>query len=618
MTNIYKYVIIVIEKTSILTGACNMSKKSIDTQFDNIQFTGSQQSVLKRSVYGHLGMTLCETVDQILKILRKSSAKYNVLLSDSCFNLIYTIQKCGGNDISDKIMSGTVFMAKVHDIADYYATYGRFPEVLVITDINDSGIYLSAFVDKLCDAILYDLSLRDIAVDRHNLRSAMGYNISIIAMTSMLYGFSGNLLTTFAFDMMLHSGYIPRQHDSCRTDMLFLVLCNANNNIFASGPVPTMYVKDIKFITGSLFAAGFMHKHRIGCVIRDFYVRRVNNNGIVAIYGVEIRYVKVLKQYMIIPHVVLSGIYSEYCDNMLASLFESGSIDSIPIEFKAALLRFMLSCAILQMLRKSADTSCSLDLDRLRCYFNNVIPVDAVVTSMSHFLDWGAFEKCLRQACIVSHVSTSCAGSFESDLIKKSREFETALYKRRLAGYLSVNFVQIPWDLLSWLSGISSEDDITSAICDIFEAVDYGYITLDVSFDEKRLLYVFNHSVTEVAQIADSAKNMTSKLGAVAGAIEKDCNSNVNEIVKSLNNITGVDPGLIRSFAEYTQYLYSMGLRLHYWDLNWLLCIKVDDSFRDAHRDVSEENLFMLAQIAHNVSEREFYKNYRKAHPSSW
>lgn len=599
-----------------------MNKKDIQNRvIEDLQFTENQQEAIKKKIEGSLRSEIYDVVEKVMSLLKKDLGflkgyNYKVMLSDSCFNLMYMMEKIEG--MKSNIISGDALLLKVDEIVDYYIKYNSLPSILLVTDVNDSGTYVSVYVHKLCVAINKSLKLRNIEI-KSDIADLMQQNITLIPMIFTARGFSNKLMTGFCADMWINHCPFRTLQDSASTaytQVYSLIMFHAVERIFSLGVTPTLYIKEIEGINKALIEAGFIHKHDRCWVEKDYYVRTVRSkDNVIVVYTLEVRYSKELQMYMIVPSVLIEGIRANLGDSLLKRILGEQRASSISKENRGLLLKFILNYSVIQLLSQLVNIQCYIDKDRLISYLGNKDIVDAVVTNSPYLTDWESLDNLLRQICIERVRNRVDGKSFIDELMGKSREFEVTLHNRAIIGNtLGNEEIRVCCDVMTNINQGLVQGNNMSVICEVLKAMSRGYIIQSNLLNDNGTEYTCNYIVTEAAQFVNWEECLNNEYEVVLIEMEKDCNGSLGEIIKRVDKFIGADKKLAQFLIEYVKYLYSVDQQVRYWSI-YNNYIEVDEEFREKYSNLSASNLYFVKGIQLNAAQSNMLTSYRQMYP---
>lgn len=587
---------------------------------------------------------------QISLFIKNSRAKYKVVSSRECFNLIYAYYRSNFKEhlagIEDTMISDSALFAYIPEIVHAYQTRGIFPEILIADAILIHGIMIRYLLDTFIHKIYEFLKNTGQKMDYLELESKVLRSISVI---TIVQSDRALLMKPAYFQRMLDSGYPFHAWSSYRwRDFSFkIAYANGEGSFSNTSYTLTMYEKQSgelvhEYIAAAALQLGFSRSSRNNRIVRDIWVKPLYNaNGDYrAFYTLRITQDVTLNRYSIIPFIILPEIKISRCRELFYKIFSADIIagleaTSFTDRSCAELFHLALNYDLLLLLNQYDSrilvTNDVLDTDKIMMNFGvRSIYGKALVELLEHtapFLSWEQLDALIYNSSEGSEPVmkkkaepsilfkyTSLSEAFEETIAKEGEELELKANNDFLNQNLSVE-IKPRKDVKNLFSRIEqslsmkyNDQEIVELVADILRKTDMSMLSIEADIKDNSCYSAYR--INEQAQFIHP-KEYSDHLSVLV-QMEKDCNSNPNEIIKRIADFYGKNPDLQNKLSNYVTYLYSSGQRLHDWDINWVNSTEVDDQIRSECPGLSQSNLLFAQMIKRTVAQRNELTEYNK------
>ena len=626
---------------------------------NNAGFTGmvlsnEQRKSIQLYMKSVLGEENYAYTEGFFSFIKDSKAKYKVIMARKCFNLLNAYYRSKYSKalagIEDTMISDSALFAYIPEIVHEYKIRGIFPEILIADDILIHGRAIRWLLDTFIHKIYEFLQNTGRNIDYQEIESEALRSISVI---TIVQSDRALLMKPVYFQRMLDSGYPFHAWKSYRwRDFSFkIAYANGEGSFSNTSYTLTMYEKQSgelihEYAAETAAKNGFSRSSWNNRNVRDVWVKPLKNaNGdYQAFYTLRITQDSTLDRYSIIPFIILPDIKISFCRELFYKIFSADIMvgletTSFADRSCAELLYLTLNYDLMLLLNqydpRIAVTNDVLDIDKIMMNFGvRSIYGRAFAELMEHtapFLSWEqldafiyngseGFEPVMKEKAKPSTLFkyTSLSEAFEEAIANEGEELELKANNDFLNQNLSVE-VKPRKDVRNLFSRIEqspvmkyNDREIVELVANMLRQMDMGEISLGADSRNGDSFYCA-YRTGEQSQFIHPKKY--SDHLPVLVQMEKDCNSNPNEIIKRIADFYGQNPDLQNKLSDYVRYLYSSGQRLHDWDINWINSTEVDDKIRRECPGLSQSNLLFAQMIKRSVAQRKELNEYHNMYP---
>lgn len=590
-------------------------------------------------------------IENFFSFIRNSDAKYKVVMAGECFNLLnaYYRSKYGKPlaAIENCMISDSALFTSIPEIVQEYQTTGIFPEILIADAILVHGITIRHLLDTFIQKVYEYLEKTGQQTDYQKTESDALRSISII---TIVQSDRALLMKPAYFQRMLDSGYPFHAWSSYRwRDLSFKIACvNSEGSFSNTDYTLTMFEKGSgehvhEYVIAAALQKNFSRSSWNNRIVRNVLVKPLRNaNGdYQAFYTLRITQDLVLDRYYIVPFIILPEIKVSRCKELFSKIFSAGVMAELKTtsftDRSCAELFYLTLNYNLLLLFSQCDPRISvakdvLDINKIMMNFGaRTVYGRAFAELLEHtapFLSWEQLDAFIRHssepvmqgianpAAVVNYNTLSEA--FEDIVACESEESELKAYNDFLIQNLSEE-VKLKKSIRSLFSRIEqspilkyNDQEIVELVANMLRQMDMGEISIGSDSKNGDSFYCA-YRTGEQSQFIHPKKY--SDHLPVLVQMEKDCNSNQNEIIKRIADFYGKNMDLQKKLSDYVSYLYSSGQRLHDWDINWINSTEVDNETREKYPDLSQNKLLFAQMIKRSAMQREEFEEYRKRYP---
>lgn len=594
-------------------------------QIINYDISGKQISDLKSYVKAVLGIEYYDRVGKFYDFVANSRARYRVILTRKCFNLLNTYYWCSKRgDRTNDITFGSLFQSRdmlissIPQIASEYVLFNKMPDILLIEDSIFHGQTINDFLDHFITELTKYLNEHGIDESREEVEDNVlrFLTVKIMAQTS-----TPLLLKRPYFNRLeLLGGGSSILAPLVKHDLSFRTSRLVSENIFSNTMrLFSAYEVDADFISHRAVEMGFIESAWNKRDVRNVWVRplyRADGN-IVAIYAVCLNQNRVDKQFTVTP-IVMTADFSIDCVQELYSSVDAVMPD-IPEKIRGVsnLIPFMLSYDLLMLFFQGSDII-KIDKDKIFGNANkNSDTWDAGVSMLTQtepFLTMEQLESLILKATENADplICINHTGQPVNELIANEGEhYEIEIYQqynswRPMTGAVKHHIR----DLFSKVD-ISTEEMLVNSVGDVFRSINAGYITMDFQAGNNAVscLYVINERVLFIHPM--QYQNCFS----VLCEIERDCLDNKEKMLERIRKMYGNDVALCDELCDYVTMLYDSGQFVHDWNVNYCSTVEVDFEKYPELRDRSRDDRIELQMILNSMERMKSVDQYRKLYP---
>lgn len=626
----------------------------INANFTGVVLSDVQRKSIQSYMRSVLGGENYAYIEDFFSFIRDSDARYKVVVARKCFNLLNTYYRSRYKkplaDIENTMISDTALFAYIPEIAEEYQTRGIFPEILIADDILIHGRAIRWLLDTFIQKVYEYLEKTDQQTDYQKTESDALRSISVI---TIVQSDRALLMKPAYFQRMLDSGYPFHAWSSYRwRDLSFKIACVNGEGPFSNTSYTlTMFEKGSGELVHEYAAAaalknGFSRSSWNNRNVRDVWIKpqRNANGDNQAFYTLRITQDLTLDRYCIVPFIILPEIKISRCRALFNEIFSADIMaelekTSLMERACAELLYLTLNYDILLLLNQCDPripvTKDVLDIDKIMMNFGARTVYGRAFSELTEhvvpFLSWGQLDaficqgsegsdpvmKGMAEPGIAANYDT-LSEAFEEIVAYEGEESELKAYNDFLTQNLSEK-IKPRKDVRSLFSRIEqtpvlkyNDQEIVELVADILRKMDMGVVSMGADPRDGDSYYCA-YRTGEQSQFVHPKKY--SDHLPVLVQMEKDCNSNPNEMIKRIADFYGTDKDLQEKLSYYVDYLYSSGQRVHDWDINWINSTEVDDEIRREYPKLSQSRLLFAQTIKRSVAQREEFEDYRKMYP---